>query len=93
MEDSISMPELVAILQAKQKEENDNRKFLAAMQGVDLDKNSDSSNGQDAWERIKAKAFSGGKTTNPNDIVSLQGAAAQRAGFGIGEGLDYEVIE
>jgi hypothetical protein len=87
------MPELVAILEAKQKEENDNRRFLAAMQGVDLDKDSNSSNGQDAWERIKAKAFSGGKTTNPDDIVSLQGSAAQRAGFGIGEGLDYEVIE
>jgi hypothetical protein len=93
MEDSLSMPELVAILEAKQKEENDNRRFLAAMQGVDLDKDSNSSNGQDAWERIKAKAFSGGKTTNPDDIVSLQGSAAQRAGFGIGEGLDYEVIE
>ena len=87
------MPELVAILEAKQKEENDNRRFLAAMQGVDLDKDSNSSNGQDAGERIKAKAFSGGKTTNPDDIVSLQGSAAQRAGFGIGEGLDYEVIE
>jgi hypothetical protein len=87
------MPELVAILEAKQKEENDNRRFLAAMQGVDLDKDSNSSNGQDAWERIKAKAFNGGKTTNPDDIVSLQGSAAQRAGFGIGEGLDYEVIE
>jgi hypothetical protein len=87
------MPELVAILEAKQKEENDNRRFLAAMQGVDLDKDSNSSNGQDAWEKIKAKAFSGGKTTNPDDIVSLQGSAAQRAGFGIGEGLDYEVIE
>jgi hypothetical protein len=87
------MPELVAILEAKQKEENDNRRFLAAMQGVDLDKDSNSSNGQDAWERIKAKAFSGGKTTNPDDIVSLQGSAAQRAGFGIGNGLDYEVIE
>ncbi len=93
MEDSLSMPELVAILEAKQKEENDNRRFLAAMQGVDLDKDSNSSNGQDAWEKIKAKAFSGGKTTNPDDIVSLQGSAAQRAGFGIGEGLDYEVIE
>jgi hypothetical protein len=45
------------------------------------------------FQKIKAKAFSGGKTTNPNDIVSLQGAAAHRAGFGIGEGLDYEVIE
>jgi hypothetical protein len=88
------MPELIAVLQADSKRDYDNKKFLAAMQGVDLDKdNTSSSEGQDAWERIKAKAFNGGKITNPNDIVSLSGHAAKKAGFGIGEGLDYEVIE
>lgn len=92
MENSISMPELVAILSAKSKEDYESRKFLAAMQGVDIDKGS-SSESQEAWEKIKAKAFSKGKTDNPNDIVSLSGAAAKRAGFGIGEGLDYEVID
>jgi uncharacterized UPF0160 family protein len=92
MEDSISMPELVAILNAKSKQEHEDRKFFAALQGVDMDKDN-SSEGQEAWERIKAKAFSGGKTTDPNDIVSLQGNAARKAGFGIGEGLDYEVID
>jgi hypothetical protein len=92
MEDSISMPELVAILNAKSKQEYEDRKFFAALQGVDMDKDN-SSEGQEAWERIKAKAFSGGKTTDPNDIVSLQGNAARKAGFGIGEGLDYEVID
>ena len=92
MEDSISMPELVAILNAKGKQEHEDRKFFAALQGVDMDKDN-SSEGQEAWERIKAKAFSGGKTTDPNDIVSLQGAYAKKAGFGIGEGLDYEVID
>jgi len=86
------MPELVAILDAKNNTEYENRKFLAALQGVDIDKGN-SSSGQEAWERIKAKAFSGGKTSNPDDIVSLQGASAKRAGFGIGEGLDYEVID
>ena len=92
MEDSISMPELVAILNAKSKQEHEDRKFFAALQGVDMDKDN-SSEGQEAWERIKAKAFSGGKTTDPNDIVSLQGSVAKKAGFGIGEGLDYEVID
>ena len=88
------MPELIAVLQADSKRDYDNKKFLAAMQGVDLDKDSTSaSEGQEAWERIKAKAFSDGKITDPNDIVSLSGTAAKRAGFGIGEGLDYEVIE
>ena len=92
MEDSLSMPELVSILNAKQREDVENRKFFAAIQGIDLDKSS-SSEGQQAWERIKAKAFSKGKTNNPNDIVSLTGQAAKKAGFGIGEGLDYEVID
>ena len=85
------MPELVSILETKAKEDYENKKFMAAMQGVDIDKNS--SEGQEAWEKIKAKAFSRGKTNDPNDIVSLSGAAAKKAGFGIGEGLDYEVID
>ena len=59
---------------------------------MDIDKNN-SSEGQEAWERIKAKAFSKGRTKDPDDIVSLTGAAAKKAGFGIGEGLDYEVID
>lgn len=86
------MPELVSILTAKSKQEYEDKKFMAAMQGVDIDQNS-SQEGNEAWERIKAKAFNKGKVTDPNDIVSLQGNAAKKAGFGIGEGLDYEVIE
>lgn len=85
------MPELVAILGAKQEEDYENRKFLAALQGVDIDKNS--SKGADEWERIKAKAFSGGKSTNPKDVLSLQGANAKRKGFGIGMGLDAVTID
>ena len=85
------MPELVAILNAKQDEDHENRKFLAALQGVDIDKNS--SKGADEWERIKAKAFSGGKSVNPKDVLSLQGANAKRKGFGIGMGLDAVAID
>jgi hypothetical protein len=84
------LPELIAILHAKQKQDYEEKKFLAAIQGVDLDKNS--SSGQQKWEEIKAKAFSQGKTSNPNDIMSLQGSAAKQAGFGIGMGLDAEVV-
>jgi len=82
------MPELVATLTAKQKQDYEEKKFMAALKGVDLDKNSSSGS---SWEEIKARAFSKGKTSNPRDIVALQGKAAKRAGFGIGEGLDYEV--
>lgn len=84
------MPELVAILEAKNNQDYEDRKFLAALQGVNIDESSSSEN---KWEEIKARAFSKGATSNPNDILALQGKAAQRAGFGIGMGLDYEVID
>jgi hypothetical protein len=83
------MPELIAILEAKNNQEYESRKFMAALQGVDLE----SSSSENKWEEIKARAFSKGATSDPNDILSLQGGAAQRAGFGIGMGLDYEVID
>jgi hypothetical protein len=60
------------------------------MQGVDLDKNSGNSN---EWEDMKARVFSKGKAENGNDILALQGKNAERVGFGIGMGLDYEVYE
>jgi hypothetical protein len=82
------MPELIAILEAKNNQEYESRKFMAALQGVDLD----SSSSENKWEEIKTRAFSKGSTSNPNDILALQGKAAQQAGFGIGMGLDYEVI-
>ena len=82
------MPELIAILEAKNNQDYENRKFMAALQGVDLD----SSSSENKLEEIKARAFSKGATSDPNNILALQGKAAERAGFGIGMGLDYEVI-
>lgn len=87
LESSLSMPELTATLSAKREDEYNHKKFLAAMQGVDLDKESGK---QNAWEEMKARVFSGGKAANSNDVVALQGANAQKAGFGIGMGLTYE---
>lgn len=89
LEISISMPELVAILDAKRKRDYDEKKFLAAIQGIDLDEKTGNSK-QNAWEEMKARVFSRGKTSDPNDVTSLQGINAQKAGFGIGMGLDYE---
>lgn len=89
LETSLSMPELTTTLNAKREVDYREKRFLAAMQGVDLDKQTGKSD-ENAWEKLKAKVFSKGKTDNPNDIVSLQGAAAQKAGFGIGMGLGYE---
>lgn len=90
LEESISMPEMVAILSVKREHDYDDKKFMAAMQGVDLDKESGKSRGQKEWEDMKARVFSKGQATDSKDVLALQGINAQKAGFGIGMGLDYE---
>lgn len=90
------MPELTSILVAKREHEYDDKKFLAAMQGVDLDGNSKTPDGkergQKEWEDLKARVFSRGKTGDSNDVLSLQGSTAAKAGIGIGMGLDYSSV-
>lgn len=81
------MPELTAILTAHREKVYDERKFLAAIQGIDLDKSTAPTN---AWEDLKARVASGGRAQDSKDILSLQGTAAAQAGFGIGFGLDFE---
>ena len=90
LESSMSMQELTATLKIKRELDYSDKKFSAAMQGVDLDKNSGSGN---EWEEMKARVFSKGATGDANDILALQGANAERAGFGIGMGLDYETYD
>lgn len=87
LETSLSMPELVATLEARRELDYSEKKFLAAMQGVDLDEQSGKKN---AWEEMKARVFSNGQATDANDIMAYQGPNAARAGFGIGNGLSYE---
>ena len=89
LESCLSMQELTTTLNAKRDSEYRDKKFLAAMQGVDLDKQSGKDN-SNAWEKMKARVFGGGKASGPDDIVSLQGINAQKSGFGIGMGLEYE---
>ena len=84
------MPELTEILVAKRKSDYDQKKFLAAIQGVDLDEHVGTTKSQTTFEDIKARVFSGGQAKDANDILSLQGINAQQAGFGIGMGLDYQ---
>lgn len=93
MEDNLSMPELTAILAAKRSVDYEDKKFFAAIQGVDLDKESGRSNSRDAWEDMKARVFSGGIAESGDDILSMQGVNAARAGFGIGMGLEYEDLK
>ena len=90
LERSLSMPELLITLELRRDLDYTEKKFLAAIQGVDLDKQS---NKTDAWEEMKARVFSGGKASDSNDVLALQGVNAQKAGFGIGMGLSYERID
>lgn len=89
LEASLSMSELTATLTAKRELDYSDKKFQASIQGIDLDKNTGK---QNAWEEMKARVFSGGNAADANDIVSLQGVNAQKAGFGIGMGLSYEKV-
>jgi hypothetical protein len=90
LEKNLSMPELIATLSSLRDLDYQEKKFLAAIQGVDLDKESGSAKGQKEWEDMKARVFSKGKATDSNDVLALQGQNAKKAGFGIGLGLDYE---
>jgi hypothetical protein len=94
LESSISMSELMVILESTRELDYNEKKFLAAMQGVDLDEQSGKTK-EDPWEAMKARVasqVSGIGNGDPNDITSLQGQKAQQYGFGIGMGLDYEVV-
>jgi hypothetical protein len=90
LETSLSMPELMATLEVIRELDYTEKKFLAAIQGVDIDKESNKDKGQKEWEDMKARVFSKGQTSDSNDVLALQGINAQKAGFGIGMGLDYE---
>ena len=89
LEDSLSMPEIIAVLNSSRESEERRQKFDAAIQGIDLEKESGGSRGQKEWEDLKSRVMSGGQASDSNDILSLQGHNAAKAGFGIGAGLDY----
>jgi type 1 fimbria pilin len=94
LESSISIEELMQILSVTRDLDYEEKKFSAALQGIDLDANSGKSDekvrGQKEWEDLKARVFSGGATDDSNDVLALQGQNARKAGFGIGMGLAYE---
>jgi hypothetical protein len=90
LEESLSLSEIIAIISSKRELDYQEKKFFAAIQGVDLEDSSDSERGQKEWENLKARVFSGGATNDSNDVLALQGQNAKKAGFGIGMGLEYE---
>lgn len=54
LEEEINLPELMAFIEQKRKDEYEHRKFLAAMQGVDLDKAAKSQD--ERLEAVKRRA-------------------------------------
>jgi hypothetical protein len=80
------MPELIQTLKAIKKSQEEERKFLAALQGKNLDEDEEKTEGP-SFDDIQRRVL--GIETNKDDIVSLQGAFAAQAGFGIGAGLGY----
>lgn len=78
LEESLCFEELLATINAIREKEARDKKFLAALQGIDLDEESTSSSGQQ----------------DLGDIKNLQGYSAAQEGFGIGMGLGYsELVE
>ena len=82
------MPEMVQTFKSMQKTESEKRKFLASIQGVDLDESSNNEEGS-SFEDVRRRAV--GITTSADDVVSLQGGLAAEAGFGINAGLGYRI--
>lgn len=94
LESSICLAELMAILEQKREMDYQDKKFAASLKGIDLD-DATGKKDEDPWEAMKARVAaktSGIGNGDPNDITSLQGIEAQKVGFGIGMGIDYEVV-
>ena len=76
LEDSLSYPELVAMVEAQREKEKRNMKFQAAMQGIDLDKDKQE---DDPVERVKRNLRAKQEGLNP-EVLKMKDAATA-AGF------------
>ena len=79
------MAELIQTFKAMQKTESEKRKFLASIQGIDL--NDEVQEEGPTFDDIQRRAL--GINASADDVVSLQGSFAAEAGFGVGAGLGY----
>ena len=96
------MAELVYILEGMREKEYSDRKFTAAMKGVDLDKETGRKNKPkqpstkkkaSTFEDIQARVASGGLAKDADDILSLQGQYGARKGFQIGKDMEYAIVD
>jgi len=76
LEECLTFEELTAIINALREKEARENRFMAAIQGIDLEESSDTAPEQ----------------KDLGDIKSVQGYAAAQEGFGIGMGLGYMEI-
>lgn len=73
------MPELFATLEAMREQAHKEHKFVAGLQGIDLDgDNSPQDEGQKKFAEMRAKVMSGGKV-NANDIKLRSAGMAHKA--------------
>lgn len=86
LEENISIPELESIFATINEKDYEDKKFSAALKGVDLDANRENTK---TFEDVRREAL--GDNPKTNDIVNLKGRLAQETGFGVGKGLMYEV--
>ena len=78
------MPELIKTFESARKKEESHRRFLASLQGVDLNEEKEEGS---TFDDVRRKSL--GIHATADDVVSLQGSFASEAGFGIGMGLGY----
>ena len=83
------MPEMVQTFKSMQKTEEEKRRFLASIQGIELNDSSNKNEEGSSYEYIKRRAM--GITASAEDVVSQQGSFASEAGFGVGAGLGYRI--
>jgi hypothetical protein len=83
------MPEMVQTFKSMQKTEEEKRRFLASIQGIELNDSSNENEEGSSFEDVKRRAL--GIKASGDDVVSLQGSFAAEAGFGIGAGLGYRI--
>lgn len=73
MEDCLTLDELYLLIEAKQRADHDERKFLAALKGIDLDEETNSTSEFEALQ-IKAQAELAGKSTQEYvfDMIGIE---------------------
>jgi hypothetical protein len=95
LEDSLSLRELYEILEAFRKRVYDDRVFNAKIHGIQIDNKPKEEAHASLVEAVRERLGKEKqqKASDPNDITRLRGRKAKEMGFGIGFGLDYEVID